>query len=143
MAEELVRTIDLDCGVEHAFTVFTEMIDLWWPRDHRRHRDGALRLEARKDGALIDRAVDGEDWTMGRVVAIEPPHRLAFDWYPGSAAAPTAVEISFAPTVSGSRVTVFHHALPDSEAVWPVRVATFANGWETVLPALKSCAEEH
>jgi uncharacterized protein YndB with AHSA1/START domain len=143
VGEELVRTIDLDCGVEHAFAVFTEMIDLWWPRGHRKHRDGTLRLEARTDGALIDEAADGEEWTMGRVVAIEPPHRLAFDWYPGSPVAPTAVEISFTPTASGSRVTVAHHSLPDSRTAWPARVATFASGWETVLPALKWYAEEN
>ena len=143
MAEELVRTIDLDCGVDHAFAVFTQMIDLWWPRGHRRHREGMLRIELRIDGALVDRAADGSEWIMGRVVALEPPHRLAFDWYPGSPQAPTSVDIRFSAAGPGSTVTVVHRSLPDSQVIWAARVATFVGGWEAVLPALKSYAEEN
>lgn len=143
MADELVRTIHLDCSVEHAFAVFTEMVDLWWPRGHRKYRDGTLRLEPADNGALIDRATDGTEWIMGRVVAIDPPRRLTLDWYPGSAAAPTSVEISFAHAAGGSTITVIHRPLPDSQTIWPVRAATFAAGWDAVLPAVKSCAEEN
>ena len=143
MSDILSRTIALDCGIEHAFDVFTRMIDLWWPRGHRRHRDGALRLEPRTGGALIDRAVDGSEWMMARVREIEPPRRLALDWYPGSPNAPTAVEIEFRADHGRTVVTVTHRPLADSPPVWPQRVATFASGWDAVLAALKLQTEEN
>ena len=142
MAEFLVRTIELDCPPEHAFDVFTTMIDLWWPRGHRKHREGTLRLEAVPGGALIDRAPDGAEWTMGEIRTIEPPHRLDLDWYPGSPAAPTSVEIRFADRAAGTTVTITHRPLLGAKSLWPDRVALFTTGWEAVLPALKAHIEE-
>jgi hypothetical protein len=40
--EVLTRRIALACPVEHAFGVFTDKIDLWWPRGHRRDREASL-----------------------------------------------------------------------------------------------------
>ena len=137
MTDLLTRTIALNCTVDHAFDVFTTMIDLWWPRGHRKHREGSLRLEPTPGGALIDRAPDGTEWTMGRVTEIAPPSRLALDWYPGSSAAPTAVEISFAPEGPGTQITVTHRPLLETKSIWPQRVELFTKGWEAVLPALK------
>lgn len=142
MDEVLVRTIELDCSPDHAFDVFTRMIDAWWPRGHRKHRDGALRLQPVAGGALIDRAPDGTEFLMGEVTGIEPPRRLDLDWYPGSAASPTSVEIRFAEHEAGTLVTVTHRPLLETKSLWPQRVALFTKGWETVLPALKSYLEE-
>ncbi|MEO8756307.1 MAG: SRPBCC domain-containing protein [Devosia sp.] len=142
MTDILTRTIALECDVDHAFGVFTSMIDLWWPRGHRKNRDGALRLDPAPGGALIDRAPDGTEWTMGRVTKIDPPNRLDLDWYPGSPAAPTSVEIRFVPAEGGTAVTVTHRPLLETKSIWPQRVALFTEGWESVLPALKSYIEE-
>ena len=140
MTELLTRTIDLACPVEHAFDVFTGKIDLWWPRGHRRNRDASLSLD---DKALVERAADGSEWIMGKVTVIEPPHLLSLDWFPGSPASPTSVDIRFAATSSGTTITVTHRALsPAAAEVWPQRVALFTKGWETVLPALKTFIEE-
>ena len=59
MDDILTRTITLKCDVAHAFDVFTNRIDLWWPRGHRKTSEGSLRLQAVAGGALIDRAPDG------------------------------------------------------------------------------------
>jgi len=142
LADLLVRTIELNCAPEHAFDVFTGMIDLWWPRGHRKHREGTLRLAAVPGGALIDRAPDGTEWTMGEVTGIEPPRRLDLDWFPGSPAAPTSVEIRFADRGGGTVVTVTHRPLLETKSIWPERAALFTRGWEAVLPALKSYIEE-
>lgn len=142
MADLLVRSIALDCDIAHAFAAFTDKIDLWWPRGHRKHRDGALRLEAMPGGALIDRAPDGTEWTMGRVRSIDPPSGLDLDWYPGSPATPTAVEVRFAVVGDGTEIAVIHRPLEQSHTVWPERAATFARNWDAVLSALKTFAEE-
>lgn len=140
MADILTRTIALACPVEHAFTVFTDKIDLWWPRGHRRNREATLSLDR---DALVERNPDGTFWTMGRVREIDPPHLVAFDWFPGSPAAPTSVEVRFATEAGGTTITVTHRALSDgAQTIWPERVATFTKGWDTVLPALQTFIEE-
>jgi uncharacterized protein YndB with AHSA1/START domain len=137
--EILTRTISLNCGVAHAFDVFTAKIDLWWPRAHRRHRDGVLRLDG---DALIDQALDGSEWTMAKVAEIDPPFLLRLDWYPGSPGAPTAVEITFSGDDSHTDILVTHRPLLETKSIWPAKVELFERGWTTVLPALKSYIEE-
>lgn len=139
MDEILTRTISLNCNVEHAFDVFTSKIDLWWPRGHRKHRDGALRLEA---GALIDRAPDGSEWTMASVTEIDPPTFLMLDWYPDSPAAPTAVEVRFTGDDRRTDIIVTHRPLLETKSIWPQRVELFERGWNNVLPAFKTFIEE-
>ena len=139
MSEVLVRTISLNCSCAHAFEVFTQNVDLWWPRGHRKTADATLHFT---DDALIERAPDGSAWTMGQITAIDPPRLLSLDWFPGSAAAPTAVEIRFANAGSGTEITVTHRPLLETKSIWPQRVALFTKGWETVLPALKRFIEE-
>ena len=139
MDEILVRNIDLCCSVEHAFAVFTDKIDLWWPRAHQRNREAWMSLT---DEGLIEHAPDGSKWVLGSVTRKEPPHFLAFDWLAGSPAAPTSVEVRFAADGDGTRITVTHRALtPETKAIWPDRVSRFIAGWDTVLPALKAFIE--
>lgn len=142
MDELLTRTITLKCDVEHAFDVFTTKIDLWWPRAHRKTSDGSLRLQPVSGGALIDYAPDGQEWRMAEVAEIDPPGLLKLDWYPGSPAAPTSVEIRFAPLGDGTAVTVTHRPLLETRSIWPRRVALFIEGWKAVLPAFKRFIEE-
>jgi uncharacterized protein YndB with AHSA1/START domain len=140
VADILTRTIALACPVEHAFEMFTGKIDLWWPRSHRRNRDATLRFDGED---LVERGPDGGEWTMARVTAIEPPHLLALDWYPGSPVDPTAVEVRFAPSDAGTQITVTHRPLTlEAKSIWPQRVANFTTGWNTVLPALRGFIEE-
>ena len=143
MDEILTRTISLKCDVAHAFDVFTRKIDLWWPRGHRKTRDGALQLQPVVGGALIDRAPDGSEWRMAEVAQIDPPTLLMLDWYPGSPVAPTSVEIRFAQASDGTTVTVSHRPLPETRSIWPQRVGLFTKGWEAVLPALARFIEQH
>jgi uncharacterized protein YndB with AHSA1/START domain len=77
------------------------------------------------------------------VVEIEPPSLLSLDWFPGSAAAPTSVEVRFAAEGDGTTITVTHRALTlETKSIWPQRVPLFTEGWETVLPALKAFIEQ-
>ncbi len=142
MNDLLTRTIALACPVERAFDVFTGHVDLWWPRGHRRTREAALVLEPVLGGRLMERSPGGEEWVIGKLTRFAPPEALAFDWFPGSPAAPTAVEIAFAATATGSEIHIVHKALSAGAiAAWPDRVGLFARGWDTVLPALGTYLE--
>ena len=139
MAEELRREIALACSPDRAFRAFTEHVDLWWPRTHRKSREHAMRFTR---DALVQTAADGSEWTMGRVLAWDPPHRLALDWFAGAVTDPTKVEIGFTAEGDGTLVTIVHRPLtPETSALWPKRVAIFIDGWEAVLGGLKQHIE--
>lgn len=143
MNDLLTRTIALACPVERAFDVFTRHVDLWWPRGHRRTREAAMVLEPVLGGRLLELSPGGEEWVIGRLTRFARSEALAFDWFPGSPAAPTAVDIAFAATSAGTEIRIVHRALSEGAiAAWPDKVALFARGWDTVLPALKQHIEE-
>lgn len=141
-ASVLTRKIPLKCSKEHAFKVFTEMTDLWWPRGHRRTEGAKLVMTTQEDGRLFERAPDGSEWTIGRIQTIEPPNSLTFDWFPGSPNAPTRVEVTFSGDHETSEISIVHTALSaDAMAVWPDKIVIFARGWDTVLPGFQDyCA---
>jgi hypothetical protein len=135
MTELLRREIELACPPAHAFVIFTDKIDRWWPHGHRKHRDGTLRFAG---GRLVDSAADGSEWTMATVTMFDPPSRLALDWFPGSAAAPTHVEVTFERAASGTLITIVHRAISDdARIVWPQKVTVFEASWSAVLMALR------
>ncbi|MDB5562383.1 MAG: hypothetical protein JWN11_1801 [Hyphomicrobiales bacterium] len=134
MPEILRREIHLACPPKHAFVVFIEQVDLWWPRSHRRNREAQLYFDG---DMLVERAPGTASWTMARITERTDPARLRLDWFPGSPDAPTDVEITFAAAAHGTTITIVHRPLSEAAArAWPNRVATFTNGWDAVLRAL-------
>jgi uncharacterized protein YndB with AHSA1/START domain len=142
MAELLERVIVLRCSPAHAFEVFTTKTDLWWPRGHRRTAAATMVFEPRPGGRLLEKSPDGGEWVIGRITAFEPPRHLSFDWFPGSPAAPTQVDVDFRAADAGAEIAIVHRALSDGAiAAWPSKVALFEKGWDTVLPALAALIE--
>jgi uncharacterized protein YndB with AHSA1/START domain len=100
-----------------AFRVFTEEIDQWWRRGLAYRVSGKgrgiLHLESRVGGRLYE-AVETRSGTRiietGSVLAWEPPTRLVFEWRAVNFAPDekTEVEVVFAPSPSGTLVTVTH-----------------------------------
>ena len=81
--ETAVRTsVIVDVAIEQAFKVFTEEMGSWWDPDHHM-LEGELAemiFEPREGGHIIDRGVDGSECRWARVLAYEPPTRVAFSW---------------------------------------------------------------
>lgn len=139
MTELLNRQFTLSCSRAHAFKVFTQMIDLWWPRGHRRTEGSTLILQPTQGGRLFERAPDGSEWTLGEIITFDPPSKLAFQWFPGAPNAPTHVEVDFTEQGEGASISVTHSAItPEAINIWPDKVALFERGWDTILPALQS-----
>ena len=80
---EPVRTsVTIEVSREHAFTVFTERFDGWWPRSHHTG-PGELAeavLEPRVGGRWYERTTEGTVCEWGRVLVWEPPARLVLAW---------------------------------------------------------------
>ena len=80
--EPVRTTVTVEASIAHAFRVFTEGVDRWWPRSHHiadRPMAKAV-LEAKKDGRFFERAEDGSECEWGTVTACEPPTRIVLLW---------------------------------------------------------------
>jgi uncharacterized protein YndB with AHSA1/START domain len=82
-ASTAVRTeITVDVPADRAFRVFTERFDAIKPREHNKFGVDIAEsvFEAKVGGRIYDRGVDGSECQWGRVIACDPPSRLAFTW---------------------------------------------------------------
>ncbi len=54
-------SFDVECSVEHAFTIWTQRIGSWWPRDHTvtGTHDTEVFLQPREGGRIFERAAGG------------------------------------------------------------------------------------
>ncbi|MEQ1519531.1 MAG: SRPBCC domain-containing protein, partial [Usitatibacteraceae bacterium] len=129
-------TVTVTVGVDpaEAFLLFTRDINLWWRRGPRFRNApgtaGIICIEPRLDGRVFESYdMDPESGGCERVVEIgrskvwDPPHRLVFAWRNVNFAPDesTEVEVLFAPTASGTRVTVIHRGWSGLRADHPAR----------------------
>ena len=136
MSRNLQRIIHVRCPVSQAFAAFTEQIDLWWPRGHRRFAESRLQLEARVGGRFTERAAAGDEVRLGEVLVCEPPNHICYSWHPGAVDAPTRVDVRFIDEGDRTRVEVTHsEGTADMGDAWPGRAALFQRGWDLVLPS--------
>lgn len=140
-----------------AFRVFTEEIDGWW-RTGMRYRIGKHRsvvhLEPQAGGRLFEsfQTAGGEKVKeTGRVTCFEPPSRLVLVWRavnfaPGEE---TEVEVLFAPSPSGTLVTVCHRGWSRIRGDHPVRhgqappafLAAMGRWWGDLMTSLRERVE--
>ena len=88
MTEQVVdlrvrKTITVEVSPERAFAVFTEEIGSWWPLEGK--SIGAAKaetaiIEPRVGGRWFEQGEDGSTCDWGRVLAYEPPERIALAW---------------------------------------------------------------
>ena len=98
MTDPLRFSLDVACPVEHAFGVWTDRINLWWPADHTvsGRSDSEVVLEPQLGGRIFERTAEGVEHDWGEVTLWEPPHRLGYLWHLRSdRSAATQVEIRF------------------------------------------------
>ncbi len=82
-ADTSVRaSIVVEAPLERAFSVFTDDIGTWFPREYNLlDVDIAERVfEPRAGGRVYDRGVDGSECHWARVLAYEPPQRVVISW---------------------------------------------------------------
>lgn len=143
MNEPLRKSITIRCPVAHAFAIFTEKVDLWWPRSHRRFDTSTLTLDPTPGGLFVERTPTGETVTFGEVLKCNAPHEITFTWNPGKITGPTEVTITFTAKKDTTIVNVEHtEGTANLGEAWETRVALFANGWTAVLAALQTQAQK-
>jgi uncharacterized protein YndB with AHSA1/START domain len=76
------KSVLVNAPIAHAFKVFTEKFDTWWPRTHHiaKVEPFAAVLELRAGGRWFERGADGSECEWGRVLEFSPPTRVVFSW---------------------------------------------------------------
>lgn len=145
--EPVRKQILVEASAEHAFRVFTEGMDRWWPRQHHIGKSPLKRavLEARPGGRWYSICEDGTECNVGKVLTWDPPRRLVLAWqitanWEYDPSFTTEVEVSFrAEGPRKTRVELEHRDLHrygvaadglrkeiDSEGGWGLIVQRFA-----------------
>jgi uncharacterized protein YndB with AHSA1/START domain len=149
-----VRTsVLVEAPVERAFSVFTEGMASWWPKEHHilTTELADMVIEPRAGGRIYDRGVDGSECQWGRVLAIEPPHRFVFSWditpqwqIQTDPARTSEVEVRFVPeSPQRTRVELEHRHLERHGEGWEsMRDAVGSpEGWQLELTAFAARAK--
>jgi uncharacterized protein YndB with AHSA1/START domain len=76
------KNIVVDAPIERAFTVFTERFGDFKPPEHNLLGAPIIEtvFEPRVGGGIVDRAEDGSECRWARILAFDPPDRVAFSW---------------------------------------------------------------
>jgi uncharacterized protein YndB with AHSA1/START domain len=75
-------SVVVETPIAHAFKVFTEQMDTWWPPDHHVLEGELIGMvfEPRVGGHIYDRGANGTESRWARVLAYDPPNRVVFSW---------------------------------------------------------------
>ena len=148
------KTITVNATAEHAFHVFTEGFDTWWPRSHSIGASPLEKaiIETKAGGRCYQRSVDGSECDWGRVLVWEPPRRFVLAWqlngewqYDPDLAKASEVEIRFTPESDGStRVDLEHrHIARHGGSASLVRTGVDSpNGWSGLLQMFAERADQ-
>jgi len=152
-AKDLVvrKSITVNAPAAHAFAVFAEKQDTWWPRSHHigaREKFSAI-LEPKVGGRWYERGDDGGECNWGRVLVWEPPHRMVLSrdinaqWkYDPSVA--NEVEVKFiAESRERTRVELEHRKIEryGDKAEAMLKAFDSPDGWSGMLRAMAQAAE--
>jgi uncharacterized protein YndB with AHSA1/START domain len=143
-----VRTsMVVEAPLEVAFSVFTEGIGSWFPREYNLlDVDIAERVfEPREGGQVYDRGTDGSECHWARVLAWDPPNRVVISWdispewqIQTDHAKTSEVEVRFSSEAEDrTRVDLEHRNIERHGAGWEsLRDALGSdNGWPGCLQA--------
>jgi hypothetical protein len=111
MIEPLELSFEIDCAPDHAFDIWTERFDQWWPSGHTVSGDpAAIVLERRVGGRIYERTADGTEIDWGEITVWQPPRRLAYLWHiRRDRTDATDVELTFVDTGNGTtRLQIVH-----------------------------------
>ncbi|HET6171550.1 MAG TPA: SRPBCC domain-containing protein [Gaiellales bacterium] len=133
----------LVCPPAKAFSLFTERASDWWPKTLRHTGDPQSQIRMLQEGRFWERASDGHEVELGRVLVWEPASRLVLDFYPGTDEQhPTEVVVHFATEDGGTRVVLEHGPKPESAELWATGAPRFERAWTLLMPALEQAAED-
>jgi uncharacterized protein YndB with AHSA1/START domain/uncharacterized damage-inducible protein DinB len=149
------RSVTVKASIEHAFKVFTDGFDTWWPRSHHIGKQPMVKavIETHAGGRCFGREADGNECDWGKVLTWEPPHRFVLAWqidpnwqYEPDLQKASEVEVRFTAEPGGlTRVDLEHrHFERHGEGAGKVRTGVdSAGGWGGLLQTFAARAIDY
>jgi uncharacterized protein YndB with AHSA1/START domain len=146
------KNITIEAAQAHVFSVFTDGVDKWWPREHHIGPSPLKQaiIEPKQGGRWYSTCQDGSEINVGKVLVWDPPKRLVLSWqitaeWKYDADFVTEVEIRF--TAEGpktTRVDLEHRNLARYGVAGPAMYTTFDSpgGWGATLAAFAKAAAQ-
>jgi uncharacterized protein YndB with AHSA1/START domain len=137
MTDPIRLAFEVECDPDHAFEVWTSKTSMWWPPTHTVSGESGLAVvfEPRVGGRIFERTPGGEEHDWGRVVAWDPPVRIAYQWHLRvDREDATEVEIRFLPSPAGTTVEIEHRGWERLGAKGEARREGNFAGWGGLLP---------
>lgn len=132
----VVKTVTVRAAPARVFELFARDLARWWPlaQFHAGTDPVDCMIEPHVGGRVFERAKDGTESVWGRVLAYEPPHRLAFSWLvclpPDTE---QRVEVRFTPEGGGTRVELTHSGWEKLGDAAAAQRELFDSGWATII----------
>lgn len=138
MIPPLRLSFEVECPVEHAFSVWTDRTSRWWPRSHTMTGERGLEVvfEPRAGGRIFERTLAGTEVEWGEIQVWEPPRRLGYLWHIATDRdSATEVEITFVDQGNATtRVDIEHRGWERMGERGPGWRDRNRSGWDGVLP---------
>lgn len=138
LIEPIRMEVTVRRSIDDAFSTFTSRMTAWWPKQRFTFGPGRsheVLMEPYVGGRFYEQYLDGDEFTIGEVLAWEPPRRVVFTWR-GRWAVPTQVSVRFTsqePLVT--RVQMEHSGWERLGSEGLERRNDYASGWPAVLAA--------
>ena len=136
MNDPIRKTLAVPLNPVEAFALFTDDIDMWWPKgSHSVSGDKAkLTFPKHKDGEITERSADGTVTVWGKLIAYDPGAYLAFSWHPGRPESEaTVVTVTFTKTQDGTRCDLTHGGFDILGDTADAVSTSYLKGWDLVL----------
>jgi uncharacterized protein YndB with AHSA1/START domain len=136
--DPLRLSVEVGCGPERAFELWTAETSRWWPDDHTATGTAPARIvfEPHEGGGVFEVTTAGERVDWGRVLEWDPPRGLTYLWHlRQDRADATEVRIAFVPIEGGgTRLEIEHRGWDRLGARGPDRRDANQRGWAGLLP---------
>lgn len=148
MIPNIRKELFVAASQETCFTVFTQKMDTWWPRDHHVGQCPMreMVLESGKDGRWFTIHEDGSEVNVGFVLTWHPYDLLVLNWqidanFQYDPKVVTEVEVKFiAEGPNATRVLMEHKDL-DCLGEGGKAIESMDVGWSMILNLYKNIAE--
>ena len=149
----VTKSVVVNVPIAHAFEVFTNRFNLWWPKEHHIGKADLKEavMETREGGRWYERCVDGTECEWGKVLAWSPPNHVALSWHLNGAFAYDAdpnhasrVDVRFTDEGNGKTRVVLEHSHLDRAVEWEKLKQGIAGegGWSGLLKLFAAKAQE-
>ncbi|MGN6637446.1 MAG: SRPBCC family protein [Mucilaginibacter sp.] len=149
MIANIRKEVVVEASQQVAFDVFTQKMDLWWPKTHHIGKTPMVEsvLAHGVKGRWYSKHEDGSKVNVGHVLAWDPYGRLILAWqingeYQYQPDLITEVEVNFIPEGPKTTRVKFEHRNLDRLAGGSKAIAEMDEGWRYIMNLYKRVADE-